>query len=147
MQVMPLEKVLDQWVYAGPRFNLVLFSVFAFLGLTIAAIGVYGVISHLVTQQTQEIGLRLALGASFRDVAGMVLGRGFRLLIGGIGVGLIASFATARLLSKQLWNISPFDPISFAAVSVLLLVVGLQACFWPARRAARVDPIAALRHE
>lgn len=73
MEVMPLEKVLDRWVYAGPRFNLVLFSVFAFLGLTLAAIGVYGVISHLVTQQTQEIGLRLALGASFRDVAGMVL--------------------------------------------------------------------------
>jgi putative ABC transport system permease protein len=71
----------------------------------------------------------------------------FRLLIAGIFIGLIASFGAVRLLSKQLWNISPFDPISFAAVAVLLLAVGLQACYWPARRAARVDPIAALRHE
>src|SRR5579872_913185 len=139
MQVQPLDTVLDEYVFAGPRFNLVLFSVFAFLGLTLAAIGVYGEISHLVTQQTPEIGLRIALGASFRDVMGMVLGRGSRLLACGIALGLIGSFATARLLSRQLWNVSPFDPVSFTAVSVVLFVVGLQACFWPARRAARVD--------
>jgi putative ABC transport system permease protein len=147
MRIKPLEAALDEYVFAGPRFNLVLFSVFGFLGLTLAAIGVYGVISHVVTQQTPEIGLRIALGASFRDVVGMILSRGLRLLAGGIVLGLIGSFAAARLLSKQLWNVSPFDPVSFAVVSAALLVVGLQACFWPARRAARVDPVRALRVE
>jgi putative ABC transport system permease protein len=147
MEVKPLDTALDEYVFAGPRFNLVLFSVFAFLGLTLAAIGVYGVISHVVTQQTAEIGLRIALGASFRDVVGMILRRGLRLLAFGIVLGLIGSFATARLLSRQLWSVSPFDPMSFAVVSAALLVVGLQACFWPARRAARVDPVTALRVE
>jgi ABC-type antimicrobial peptide transport system permease subunit len=138
---------MDQWVFASPRFNLALFSVFAVLGLTLACIGVYGVISHFVTQQTQEIGVRIALGASFADNLRLVFGHGFRLLAGGIVAGLVASFATARLLAKQLWNVSPFDPLSFAAVCVILLFVGLQACFWPARRAARVDPATALRYE
>jgi ABC-type antimicrobial peptide transport system permease subunit len=145
--VMPLATMLDQWVYAAPRFNLALFSVFAGLGLILAAVGVYGVISYMVTQQTQEIGLRIALGAGFRDIAGLVLGRGVRLLAGGIVLGLAGSFAAARLLSRQLWNVSPFDPISFAAVAVFLLLIGIQACFWPARRAAKVDPVTALRYE
>lgn len=145
--VMPLTTMLDQWVYAAPRFNLALFSVFAGLGLILAAVGVYGVISYMVTQQTQEIGLRIALGAGFRDIAGLVLGRGVRLLAGGIVLGLAGSFAAARLLSRQLWNVSPFDPISFAVVAVFLLLIGIQACFWPARRAAKVDPVTALRYE
>lgn len=147
MQVKTLDAALNEYVFAGPRFNLVLFSVFAFLGLTLAAIGVYGVISHVVTQQTPEIGLRIALGASFQDVVGMVLRRGLRLLGSGIVLGLIGSFAAARLLSRQLWSVSPFDPVSFAVVSTVLSIVGLQACFWPARRAARVDPVTALRVE
>ena len=142
-----MEALLDQWVYAGPRFNLVLLSVFAGLGLTLAAIGVYGVISTLVSQQTQEIGMRIALGAEFRNIAGMVLGRGFRLLGAGIVVGLLASAAATRLIAREIWHVSPFDPLSFCLTSVVLLFVGLQACYWPARRAARVDPITALRHE
>jgi len=147
MEVQSLETALDEWVYAGDRFNLVLFSLFAFLGLTLAAIGIYGVMSHLVAQQRQEIGIRMALGATFRDIAAMVIGRGSRLLICGLAAGLIGSLCSVRLLSEQIWNVSPFDPISFAAMSAVLLFVGLQACFWPARRAARVNPVTALRYE
>ncbi|HZU24896.1 MAG TPA: ABC transporter permease [Bryobacteraceae bacterium] len=144
---MSMATVLDKWVYSGPRFNLVLLSVFAGLGLTLAAVGVYGVISSFVSQQTREIGIRIALGAEFRDVAGMVLSNGIRLIGAGIAVGLLASAAATRLIERQIWNVSPFDPVSFAATSVVLLVVGLIACYWPARRAANVDPITALRQE
>ena len=103
--------------------------------------------SHAVSQQTQEIGVRIALGAQFGDIAGMVVRRGLRLLVIGIALGLAGSAASSRLLAGQIWNVSPFDPLSFAAVSVLMLAVGLLACYWPARRAARVDPVTALRYE
>jgi putative ABC transport system permease protein len=145
--VRTIAAALDEWVYARPRFNLVLFSAFAGLGLLLAVIGVYGVMSNAVAQQTQEIGVRIALGAGFGDIAGMVLRRGLKLLGGGILLGLGGSLAGARLLAGQVWRLSPFDPVSFAAVSLLLLAVGAQACFWPARRAARVDAVTALREE
>jgi predicted permease len=146
-EVRTLETLLDEWVFARPRFSVVLYSVFAALGLALALIGVYGVMSHAVAQQTQEIGVRIALGAQFRDITGMVLRRGLRLLAIGVALGLAGGLAATRLLRQQIWNVSPFDPLSFAAVSVLLLAAGLAACWWPARRAARVDPITALRYE
>jgi putative ABC transport system permease protein len=146
-EVRTLNWLLNAWEYAGPRFNLALFAVFAGLGLLLALVGVYGVISNTVAQQTHELGVRIALGASFSNVAGMVLARGMKLVGAGIVLGLIGSFFAARLLQRQLWNVSPFDPVSFALVSVFLLAAGLQACFWPARRAARVDPMMALRYE
>jgi predicted permease len=136
---------LDQSIYARPRFSFVLFSLFAAIGLALAAIGVYGVISNAVAQQTREIGVRIALGARFQDIAGMVLGKGLRLVALGIVLGLAGSLAGARLLAQQVWRVSPFDPFSFAAVALVLLVVGAQACFWPARRAAGVDAVRALR--
>lgn len=139
--------VMDQWIYARPRFNLVLFSVFAALGLVLAVIGVYGVMSNAVAQQTGEIGVRIALGAGFGDIAGMVVTRGLKLLAGGILLGLAGSLVAARVLAGEMWKVSPFDPVSFAVVSLLLLVVGVQACFWPARRAARIDAVTALREE
>ncbi len=145
--VRTIDRVLQEGVYAGPRFNLALFAVFAALGLTLAIIGVYGVMSSSVAQQTREIGVRIALGASPGDISGMVVKRGAWLLLIGIAVGLVGSFLTARLLSQQIWNVSPFDPITFVAVSLILLLAGLQACLWPARRAARIDPIEALRQE
>ena len=145
--VRTIEAVLRDGIYAGPRFNLALFSMFACLGLTIAVIGVYGVISNTVAQQTHDIGVRMAIGASPTRIAGMVVLHGSRLLLAGIALGLVGSVLTARLLSRQIWNVSPFDPISFSAVSLILLVAGVQACVWPARRAARVDPIEALRYE
>jgi putative ABC transport system permease protein len=147
MDVRTVEGFLRDFIWAGPRFNLVLFTIFAVLGLALAVIGVYGVISNAVSQQTHEIGVRIALGAGFREIAGMVLRRGLALVAIGIGVGLAGSLAAVRLLSRQLWNVSPFDPLSFTVVALLLLVVGAQACFWPARRAAKVDPLVALRYE
>ncbi len=142
-----IETALQEGVYAGPRFNLALFAVFAGLGLLLAIIGVYGVMSNSVTQQTHEIGLRMALGASPGKIAGLVVQRGARLLLIGIALGLLGSFLAVRLLSNQVWQVSTFDPLSFGAVSLILLVAGLQACLWPARRAARVDPLTALRQE
>jgi len=145
--VRTIDRVLQEGVYAGPRFNLALFSVFAVLGLTLAVIGVYGVMSGSVAQQTHEIGVRMALGATPGNISGMVVRRGAWLLLIGIAVGLAGSFLTARLLARQIWNVSPFDPITFIAVSLILLLAGLQACLWPSRRAARIDPIGALRQE
>ncbi len=147
MEVKSMEAVLSENAYARPRFNLLLFTVFAGLGLVLALFGIYGVISHAVAQQTREIGIRIALGAGFSQVVGMVLALGARLLAIGIVVGLGASLASVKVLSGLVRNVSTFDPYSFAAVTVLLLAAGLFASFWPARRAARVDPVTALREE
>jgi predicted permease len=146
-EVGTIETFLNDFVYAGPRFNVVLLSVFAGLGLALAVVGVYGVMSHAVAQQTREIGVRIALGAEPGSVARMVVKSGAVLLLAGIGLGLAGSVFTARLLAQQIWQVSTFDPLSFAAVSAVLLVAGLQACAWPAWRAARTQPIVALRQE
>ncbi len=146
-EVKTVDRFLDEWVYSGPRFTMVLFGIFAAFGLALATVGVYGILSSWVAQQTQEIGVRMALGASFGDVLRIVLGRGLRLLGCGIALGLGGSLASVRLLRQAIFNVSPFDPVAFTAVSLLLLMAGLQACFWPARRAARIDPSMALRHE
>ncbi len=145
--VRTIEAVLNDEVYAGPRFNLALFSVFAGLGLTLAVVGIYGVMSNFVAQQTHDIGVRMAIGATPGHIAGMIVKNGSRLLLGGIALGLAGGFLTARLLSRQIWNVSPFDPISFSVVSLVLLAAGLLACVWPARRGARIDPMEALRCE
>jgi putative ABC transport system permease protein len=145
MEDQTMETVLAQNAYSRPRFNLLLFAVFALLGLALALFGIYGVISHAVAQQTREIGIRIALGATLGGVVGMVLRIGMRLVAIGIGVGLLASLATVKLLSGLVRNVSTFDIYSFAGVAVLLLAAGLFASFWPARRAARVDPVTALR--
>src|SRR5262249_27386166 len=132
---------------AQPRFNLSLFGVFAGLGLALAVLGVYGVMSNSVAQQTHDFGIRLAVGATPRRVAAKVVLDGIRLLLTGIVLGLGGALLTARLLSQQIWKVSPFDPISFSGVALLLLVVGVLACLWPARRAASIEPIEALRYE
>jgi putative ABC transport system permease protein len=147
MEDKPLERVLAENAYARPRFNLLLFTVFAALGLVLALFGIYGVVSHTVAQQTREIGIRIALGASFQQVIGMILRMGVKLVGIGIAVGLIASLASVRVLSGLVRNVSTFDPYSFAAVTLLLFAAGLFATFWPARKAARVDPVTALRQE
>jgi putative ABC transport system permease protein len=103
--------------------------------------------SNAVAQQTREIGVRLALGADPRSVAAMIVKSGTVLLVTGILLGLAGSLLTGRLLAQQIWNVSPFDPISFAAVSILLLAAGLQACAWPAWRAAHTSPTVALNTE
>ena len=145
--VRALDVMLRDFEYATPRFNVTLLGVLAFVGLMLAIIGVYGVMSTAVAQQRHEIGVRMALGASATTIARMVITRGSWLLIIGIVLGLAGAAAVARLLARQVWNVAPFDPLAFAAVALILLVAGLQACFWPARRAARIDPIIALREE
>jgi hypothetical protein len=145
--VRSLEAMLDDYVYARPRFNLLLFSVFAGFGLLLCLLGVYGVVSTAVAQRTREIGIRFALGARFHQVIGMVLGMGAKLLALGIVIGLLGSLASVRVLGRLVRNVSTLDPFSFVAVVVLLFGAGLFASFWPARRAARVDPITTLRDE
>lgn len=144
-EAFPLDEFIDTYSYALPRFNLILFATFAGLGLLLATIGVYGVISYAVSRQTQEFGVRIALGAQKADILKMVLGTGLRLVAIGIALGCVAALALGRVLESQLWGVSPYDPVSFGVVIVLLLVVGFQACLWPARRAAKVDPMVSLR--
>jgi putative ABC transport system permease protein len=144
-EVRPLDQWLDEAAFALPRFNLILFATFAGLGLLLATIGVYGVISYAVSRQTQEFGVRVALGAQKSDILKMVLGMGLRLVAIGIVLGCVAALGAGRLLAAQIWGVSPYDPLSFGVVIVLLLVVGFQACLWPARRAAKVDPMVSLR--
>ncbi len=145
--VKTLDTLLKEDEFSTPRFNLILLSVFAVIGLVLAVVGVYGVMATAVAQQRQEIGVRMALGASSKSIVAMILTRGSRLLLVGMAIGLVGSLIGARLLARQVWNVSPFDPIAFVVVAVVLLAAGLQACLWPALRAGRTDPIIALRVE
>jgi predicted permease len=142
-----LKGYLTQFSYAEPRFSLVLLGVFAALGLLLVAIGVYSVIAYTVSCQTHEIGIRMALGARRSDVLGMIVWMGLRLLVVGLVIGLLASVAATRVLTSQLWDISPRDPITLIGAVAVMTLAGLAACYVPARRATRVDPIVALRYE
>jgi putative ABC transport system permease protein len=131
----------------SPRFNTLLLSAFAVVALILTVIGLYGVISCSVSQSTHEIGIHVALGAQTSDVLKMVLGQGMVLTLAGVGIGLAAAFGLTRLMSGLLFGIRATDPITFVEVSLLIVVVAIVACFIPARRAAKVDPLVALRYE
>jgi predicted permease len=137
---------VSKW-YADRRFTLLLLGVFAATALLIAAVGIYGVIAYAVSQRTQEIGVRVALGAQPSHIMSLVLGEGFRLALIGVVTGLAGAFALTRFLAAMLFNVKPNDPLTFAVVALLLAVVALFASCVPARRATRVDPIVALRYE
>jgi predicted permease len=132
---------------ARRRLSMLLLAAFAGVALLLASIGIYGVISFLVGQRTHEIGVRMALGAKPHDVLRMILGRGAKLTIIGIGIGVVAALMLTQLMTSMLFGVSAADPLTFVAVSVLLIFVGLAACYIPARRAMRVDPMVALRYE
>ena len=130
-----------------PRFAMLLLACFGVLALLLASIGMYGVISYSVLQRTQEIGIRLALGAERSNVFRMVLGQGARLAAVGITIGLLAAVGITRIMSGFLYGVQSTDPFTFAAVSLFLLATALLACYLPARSAMRVDPMVALRYE
>ena len=147
VQPQTIEEVLDRSFYAQPRFSLLVLGIFGGAGVVLVAMGVFSVMAYTVSRQKKEIAVRLALGASRAQVSGIILRQGAQLLaIGGVA-GVLASFAATRLLSTQLWNVSPHDPLTLAAAVSLVSVVALVACYLPARRAMQVEPINALREE
>lgn len=129
------------------RISTALIGIFAMLALTLAAVGIYGVLSYTVSQRTQEIGIRMAVGAQGGDVQRLVLGHTLKLALTGIAIGLLASFVLARFLRTLLFGVTPYDPATMIAVTVLLLIVAIVAAYVPARRAVRVDALVALRCE
>jgi putative ABC transport system permease protein len=143
-------KTMDQVVlesFWDRRFFGTLFTVFAGLALFLAAIGLYGVMAYSVRQRTQEIGVRMALGAQTGDVLRLVTGHGIRLIVLGLLIGVVFAFFLTKLLQGNLEGVSVHDPLSFGVVSGVLLIVGLLACYLPARTATQLDPVEALRYE
>ena len=122
-------------------------GVFSGLALVLSAIGIYGVISYLAGQRTHEIGVRVALGAQPKDIFSMVLSEGMKVALLGVAIGIVASLALTRLMTKMIFGVRAADPITFAGVTILLTLVAAAACYIPARRAMRVDPLVALRYE
>jgi ABC-type antimicrobial peptide transport system permease subunit len=129
------------------RFNAWLFGAFALLALLLAAFGIYGVVSYYVLQRRRELGIRMALGAQVRDVLTLILVQGLKLAMLGVGLGLLAAFALTRWMESLLFGVRPTDPLTFSIIAAALLSVALFACWIPARRATKVDPLTALRHE
>ena len=149
-QVMINETSMEQGIarsLADRRFSLILFGTFALLALTLATVGIYGLASYLATERTYEIGVRIALGAQHRDIVHALVGSVGRVAAIGIGLGLLASLGVARLVAGLLFNTSPQDPVTLGGVTLLMAAVTLMASYLPARRALRVDPLVALRHE
>jgi predicted permease len=142
----PMTEVVSDSI-AAQRFAMILLGVFAALALVLSAVGIFGVISYVTSQRTQEIGIRVALGAQRNDVLRLVLGHGMRVALLGVAIGLAAALGLTRLLASQLYGVGAKDPLTFAGVAGLLTLVALAACYIPARRAMRVDPMVALRYE
>ena len=144
--VQTMDEVISTSI-ASQRFSMILLGAFAALALLLSSIGIYGVISYLVGQQTREIGLRMALGAQRRDILQRILGKGVKSALLGVAVGIVAALALTRLMARMLYGVTATDPLTFAVVALLFLAVALAACYIPARRAMRVDPMIALRYE
>jgi predicted permease len=146
-EVMTLEESNSRFNLSYPRFSTILFSIFASVGLLLAAAGIYSVVSYVVTRRTHEFGIRMTLGARTGDVVGLVAGTIARLILSGIAIGLACSLALSRVIANYVRGWDPKDPVAFLAVTLVFLIVGLTACFFPARKAIAIQPIIALRHE
>jgi len=144
--VQTIGQIIDQGLWA-PEMGASLLTLFGGLALVLAAVGVYGVLAYSVTQQTREIGIRMAMGAERRDVLGLVVGHGLKLAGAGVALGILVALGLTRQLSSLLFGVSAYDPLTYAGVTVILVIVALLACYIPARRATRVDPLIALRYE
>ena len=142
-----LEGYISQFSFAGPRFGFFLMTIFGSIGLVLVTIGVYSVLAYTTARRTHEIGIRMALGAEGSDVQRMVIRMGLKLVALGVGIGLVVSVAIGRVIATQLWGVSAYDPWTLVCVPALLLITGIVACWLPARRAAGVDPLVALRYE
>jgi putative ABC transport system permease protein len=142
-----LEGFIQQYSLAAPRFGFLMMTIFACIGMILVTIGVYSVIAYTTARRTQEIGIRMALGAEGSNILRLVLGSGLRLVGLGVAIGIAASLGVGRLISSELWGVSAHDPATLAMVSGGLLAIGAAACWFPARRATRVDPMSALRYE
>jgi len=129
------------------RLNLTLLSLFAGIALVLAIVGIYGVMSYSVTQRTQEIGIRMAIGARPLDVFKMIMGNGMKLALIGVALGLVGAFILTRFMSTMLFGVAPTDAMTFGSISVLLILVALLACYLPGRRATKVEPTISLRYE
>jgi putative ABC transport system permease protein len=143
----PLEDFLQRFAYSTPEFGLLICTPLASIALVLVMIGVFSVMAYTVSLQTRELGIRMALGAQQRSILQMILSQGARLLATGIVLGLFASYGLTRFLASQIWGVSATDPLTFTIVAALVVAVGLAACYMPALRATRVDPLVALRHE
>jgi putative ABC transport system permease protein len=144
--IMTLREHVSYWLWPS-EMGAGLVSAPGSLGLLLAAIGMYGVMSYAVTQRTREIGIRRALGAQARDVLGVIIGQGLRLTLVGMAIGIAAAWALTRLVASLLYGVSVRDPLTFAGVPLVLAAVAWLDCYIPARRATKVDPLLALRHE
>ncbi|MGB6485031.1 MAG: FtsX-like permease family protein [Candidatus Acidiferrales bacterium] len=143
----PLTVLLQRLTYATPEFGVTMFAPLAIVALLLVIAGVFSVMAYTVSLQTHEIGIRMALGAQQASILRMVLLRGLRLVAAGIVVGVAASLELTRFIASQIWGISPTDPAAFAGVAILQTIVALAACWIPARRAMKVEPMEALRYE
>jgi putative ABC transport system permease protein len=143
-------KAMDEYLAASvatPRFNTTLLAIFAAVALVLTIVGLYGVMSYSVAQRTNEIGIRMALGAQTRDVLRMIVAQGFKMALIGLAIGLVGAFALMRVIASLLFGVTTRNPLTFIAVAALLAFVALLACYLPARRATRIDPLVALRYQ